>query len=202
MTTLLENAFEKEETLMNKYQVTVIIGSSILFVFVIIAICVYLMVKFNVCKSNTRDEETITKPQIYFACPVDNDATRSSYTSLEFNENYNSNAYKNTSTSPVDDETRRISNTSLKFNESHDSGAYENSLNGHVDNTASRKSYTSLEFNETCDLGAYENTPNGPVENTASRHNYTSLKLNESFDSDPYENTPNGPVNNTTSINS
>lgn len=121
MTTLLENAFEKEETLMNKYQVTVIIGSSILFVFVIIAICVYLMVKFNVCKSNTRDEETITKPQIYFACPVDNDATRSSYTSLEFNENYNSNAYKNTSTSPVDDETRRISNTSLKFNESHDS---------------------------------------------------------------------------------
>lgn len=121
MTTLLENAFKKEETLMNKYQVTVIIGSSILFVFVIIAICVYLMVKFNVCKSNTRDEETITKPQIYFACPVDNDATRSSYTSLEFNENYNSNAYKNTSTSPVDDETRRISNTSLKFNESHDS---------------------------------------------------------------------------------
>lgn len=121
MTTLLENAFEKEETLMNKYQVTVIIGSSILFVFVIIAICVYLMVKFNVCKSNTRDEETITKPQIYFACPVDNNATRSSYTSLEFNENYNSNAYKNTSTSPVDDETRRISNTSLKFNESHDS---------------------------------------------------------------------------------
>lgn len=121
MTTLLENAFEKEETLMNKYQVTVITGSSILFVFVIIAICVYLMVKFNVCKSNTRDEETITKPQIYFACPVDNDATRSSYTSLEFNENYNSNAYKNTSTSPVDDETRRISNTSLKFNESHDS---------------------------------------------------------------------------------
>lgn len=131
-TTLLENAFEKEETLMNKYQVTVIIGSSILFVFVIIAICVYLMVKFNVCKSNTRDEETITKPQIYFACPVDNDATRSSYTSLEFNENYNSNvilylfsnrehSYKNTSTSPVDDETRRISNTSLKFNESHDS---------------------------------------------------------------------------------
>lgn len=158
LTTLLENVSEKEETLMNKYQETVIIGSSSLFVFVIITICVNLMVKFNVCKSNKRDEETITKPHIYFSCPVDNVARRLSYTSLEFNENYNPDAYKNTPTSPVDNGTRGISNTSLEFNESYDPSAYENTPNGPVDNTTRRKSYTSLKFNESYDPDAYENT--------------------------------------------
>lgn len=117
MTTLLENAFEKEETLMNKYQVTVIIGSSILFVFVIIAICVYLMVKFNVCKSNTRDEETITKPQ--------------------FNETCDLGAYENTPNGPVENTASRHSYTSLKLNESFDSDPYENTPNGPVNNTTS-----------------------------------------------------------------
>lgn len=73
----------------------VIIGSSILFVFVIIVICVYLMVKFNVCKLNIWDEEMIIKLKIYFVCFVDNDVMRLSYISLEFNENYNFNVYKN-----------------------------------------------------------------------------------------------------------